>query len=165
MDRLVILSERDVSKFLSEHNIVPHEFYTDLNMFKRRIVGFKDVSLVILFTGCGGFVKKQLLRYINSILDSQRNLSMKMLKKVIVLSDTVIPFCKTYYKYADAPLTFIEYSGWDKVGTEKVDVWGSLENMASVTEKKFLREASKMERPSEEDYRSYIVIPKIDSIN
>lgn len=167
MGRLVILSERDVRKFLSEKGVVPHEYYTDLDMFKKRLVGFKDVCLVVLFTGCSSFVKKQLVQYLEEILFSQKDLPTKMLEKVVILSDAVIPTCSSYYKYEGAPLNFVEYGGWDKVSDKGIDVWGSLDTMAISTESIYLKatKESNSDDYEKEDFRSYIVVPKLDKID
>lgn len=167
MAKLVVLAERNILPYLNSIGVYPYEFYTDIKTFKRRTPLFEDIKLVIIFAGTCGFSKRYVVRLANLLVDRAENEDDIGLVSVTILSDTFLPQCKCYYKYTARPIDFLEYSGWNLVSQEPVDIWGTLEySRCSEPASLYLRTpvtAEEVRRGMEgrTDYTSIIKIPEI----
>ena len=125
--KLIILSERNTLAYLENKGIKPSEFYTDYATFKERLPFFKNVTIVIIFSGACSFSQKRVLdsvAIINNRLVDEYDTS---IDAFYVLSDYTLSACKKYYKYDYEPKKFIEYSGKKIVSKEEIDIWSKLD--------------------------------------
>ena len=129
MSRLVVLSETDTLGYLLSHSIKPSEFYTDFDMFKNRAVTFSDVKVICIFAGTCRFSKRLVLELCAILRARIENTSDSAIKDLILLSDTVLPTCDSYYMYSNTPLFAVPFKNWKAIGgtQELKDILGDYE--------------------------------------
>lgn len=114
MSKVVVLSETNCIKYLRAHGFYPAEFYTDLELFRKRSVFFNDVIVVLIFAGTCIFPRKK-MEEIRVLMENRADSDDKSIVDLIVISQTVLPYCKDYFVYEDTPLLCIRYNGTKKV--------------------------------------------------
>jgi hypothetical protein len=109
--KLVILSERNILKYLLSVGLKPYAFYTDFDKFKSKAQYFDNCTVLVIFSGACAFSIKQVCDYIH-ILESRANdNSDEGIRKVVVFSDFSISNLTDYYKFEDTILHGVRYSG------------------------------------------------------
>lgn len=126
MSKLIVLSEIDCIDFLRRKEIYPSEYYTSFEDLKNRVSFLQDAIIVCILAGTCSFSKRHILEFCMMLQKRAENEFDNGVKEVYILTDTVLPNCKSYYLYRDIPLSFTHYKGWSKK-KENLDVWGSLE--------------------------------------
>lgn len=126
MRNLVLLSEIDCLDMLNQRGVYPSEYFTSFEAFKNRLSFFSDAVIVCILAGTCAFSKRHILETCMVLQNRADDDFDNGINEVFILSDTVLPNCKThYYLYRDVPFSFTRYRGWSKKETN-LDIWGSL---------------------------------------
>ena len=125
---LAVLTEINCLDYLNEKGIYPDEYFTDFAMFKNRCVAYKDATLVVILAGVCKFNKRLLTDFIKAQNKRALNHSDKGIKKVIVLSDSMIPNLEEYYKFENRLEKFYRCKGWNK-SKSTTDIWSELDTI------------------------------------
>lgn len=120
---LMILSEINCLDYLRSRDVYPDEFFTDLSLFKHRIVMNTDVDVLIIFAGSCSFGKRVVQEYVNELNKRMKDETDKGIKSICVLSDTVLPSLDNYYKYTRRPDSCSKCSHWN-ISKGVVDILG-----------------------------------------
>lgn len=169
--KLIVLAERDILTYLRKNEIYPSEFYTDIDIFRKRLAFFDNAVVVTIFAGSCAFSKKVVLEILNSIDERVKDKEDNGIKASIVLSDTILTNCNKYYIYDDHPLYFKEYSRDKKVSDTSYDIWGSIDyekcdidfndiHLAYI-DKNVLKERLKGKEIGSDDYYKLIKVPTV----
>lgn len=126
MSKLVVLTEIDCLDLLRRKGIHPEEYFTDFEKFKNRASFFEDVIVVCIMAGTCQFSKRHILEFCTTLSKRSRDDFDTGIKDLYILSDTVLPNCKSYYLYRELPIVFSQYSGW-KCRQKEVRFWEKLE--------------------------------------
>lgn len=138
--KLVIVSETNNLEFLRYHGFYPAEFYTDIEIFRKKSIFFNDVVVLFLTQGNCYFSRKFLLSVYDEIASRAADENDIGIYDAILLSDTVVPTCKDYLRYEDYPMTAVRYSG-RTIKSKSFDVVGLLDCEESISTLKFLKDA------------------------
>lgn len=125
---LAVLAEINCLDYLNDKGIYPDEFFTDFGMFKNRCVAYKDATLVVILAGICKFNKRLVTEFIKSQVKRAQNHADKGIKKVIVLSDTMLPTLDEYYKFENRLENFYKCKGWNKAKVT-TDVWADIDTV------------------------------------
>jgi len=169
--QLVVVSEVDNLEFLKLHGFSPVEFYTDVNMFKKKSIFFNNAIVLFITQGNCYFSRKQLLDLYNHMVSRAEDDSDTGVYDALLLSDTVIPTCKDYLYYEDYPLAVTRYGG-RFAKSKALDLLKMLEYDASPTTVRYLKDSDygfndsalelvRSPREQEEELISKIKIPDI----
>ena len=109
--KLVIVSEVNNLEFLRYHGFYPAEFYTDIEIFRKKAIFFNNVTVLFLTQGSCFFSRKQLLAVYDQMIARAEDENDTGVYDAILLSDTIIPTCKDYLRYTDFPMDAVRYSG------------------------------------------------------
>lgn len=123
---LAVLSEINCLDYLNEKGIYPDEYFTDFDLFKNRCVAYKDATIVVILAGICKFNKRLIVDFIKSQYRRVVNHADKGVKKVIVLTDAMIPNLDEYYKFENRLENFHKCKGWNKAKTS-TDIWSELD--------------------------------------
>lgn len=110
MSKVVVLSETNCIGYLRAHGFYPAEFYTDLELFKSRSIFFNDVIVVLIYAGTCIFPKRK-MEEVRVLLEDRVKIKESGIVDLIVISNTVLPYCDDYLRYEDTPMECIRYSG------------------------------------------------------
>ena len=172
--KLVIVSEVNNLEFLRYHGFYPSEYYTDLDIFRKKAIFFDNVVVMFLTQGSCYFSRKQLLATYDQMIARAEDENDMGIYDAILLSDTVIPTCKDYLKYEDYPMEAVRYSG-RHAKSKKEDVLQLLDCVDSYTTTQYLKDADygfsesalegvRMDRQKEIELISCIKVPDFESI-
>lgn len=106
----VILSEFDNLKWLMQNGIYPDEFYTDADLFQKKMLMHHDVDILVIFAGFCSFRRRVVCDMVTRMRDRSN------INSITVLSDGVLPMLDEYYKFMNLPTVCYPYSHWDKTG-------------------------------------------------
>ena len=123
---LAVLAEINCLDYLNEKGIYPDEYFTDFGLFKNRCVAYKEATLLIILAGVCKFNKRLITDFIKAQTKRALNHADKGIKKVIVLSDSMIPNLDEYYKFENRLERFYKCKGWNKAKT-KTDIWSEID--------------------------------------
>lgn len=112
MANLIVLSEINNLSYLNSIGIIPYEFYTDLTSFKERSSIFDNAEIVIILAGTCAFSKKHVIELYNTLLKRSANTKDLGVASVILLSDTKLPSCSSYYLFKRDFKQMSLYSEW-----------------------------------------------------
>lgn len=122
---LVVLSEIDCRATLTDKHVYPHEFYTDLEVFKNRTVFMRDAIVLVIFAGNCRFNKRHTLEFIKTLMRRAETERDSGIKKVYIVSDMTLAGIRSYYRYTgNLDLVDIMH-GWQCVKPD-VDIWRKL---------------------------------------
>lgn len=145
----VVLSEIDCLSWLQIHGIFPDEFFTDMDLFRNKMIVYSDVDVVVLFAGSCNFRK----RLVCELVTQLRERLGKGIRSVTVYSDCVLPSLNEYYKYTERPQVGCLHNKYKKVGGEE-DLWEDFEGLPKHKAKKFLARGKEEHRkPTEEELK------------
>lgn len=136
----VCLSEIDCLGYLQSKGIYPDEFYTDFELFKSKTVVHQDMDILVIFAGCCFFKKRLVCEFITHLRGRMGRSNDSGVSSVTVLSDSVLPKIDDYYRYSGAPVEFVKYNGWSKVGSAE-GVLDRFKDLGKRTTKRFLSQA------------------------
>lgn len=123
----VVLSEINCLKMLNNRGIHPDEFYTDINLFRKHSILFREATVLVIFGGNSQFNKKHTIEFIKGLLKRMEDNEDQSIKNVFVVSDMTISGLKSYYKYEGSIDNLSVMKGWDVVKTG-VSFWDKLVN-------------------------------------
>lgn len=124
---LFVLSEIDCLEYLKTQNIYPDEFFTDLEMFKNKVIVQSDIDVLVIFAGSCLFSKRVVSELVTKIRNRISNEVDTGVKSITVLSDTILTSIDDYYIYYGRPDNVYKVTR-EKVGKEKSSI---LQNFVS----------------------------------
>lgn len=145
MSSLIILTERDISDWLSSHNIHPKRLYTDIKRLRMDMSFFRDVHLVIIFIGGTQFNKNQVLEIASQIRERIQSGDDVQFSSLSILSDIVLDTYDDYYRYNEVPIRVLRYSRSRAVDKSLLDFWESIEYVKSESVEVILSDRDKGE--------------------
>lgn len=113
MSKVVVLSETNCIGYLRAHGFYPAEFYTDLEIFKTRSIFFNDVIVMLIYAGTCIFPKRK-MEEVQKLLEDRVKVKDGGIVDLIVVSNTILPYCEDYLYYEDTPMECVRYSGEKK---------------------------------------------------
>lgn len=172
--KLVIVSEVNNLDFLRYHGFYPAEFYTDIEIFRKKAIFFNNVTVLFLTQGSCFFSRKQLLAVYDQMIARAEDENDTGVYDAILLSDTIIPTCKDYLRYTDFPMDAVRYSG-RHAKSKSEDVIKLLDCEESRTTVTFLKDADygfsesalagvRTDRGKEIELIARIKVPDFDTI-
>lgn len=172
---LVIVSEVNNLEFLRYHGFFPSEYYTDLEIFRKKAIFFNNVVVLFLTQGSCYFSRKQLLATYDQMVARAEDENDTGIFDAILLSDTIIPTCKDYLRYEDYPMTAIRYNG-RHAKSKPEDVIQLLDCNPSGVTIQYLKDADygfsesalegvRVDRSKEIELMSRIQVPDFDSLS
>lgn len=118
---LFVLSEIDCLDYLNRLKIYPDAFFTDIDMFKNKIIVQSDVDVLVIFAGSCRFSKRIVSELITQLRHRIEATSDTGIKSVTVLSDTILSTLDDYYVYYGRPDNVHKVKK-KKVEKEKADI-------------------------------------------
>lgn len=100
---LFVLSEIDCLEYLNKLKIYPDAFFTDIDMFKNKIIIQSDVDVLVIFAGSCRFSKRVVSELVTQLRHRMEAKSDTGVSSVTVLSDTVLSNIDDYYIYYGRP--------------------------------------------------------------
>lgn len=124
---LVVVSEINNLASLNARGVYPDEFYTDLELFKHRVVFMKDARVVFIFAGSSHFNKRLAVEFIKSLMQRANSATDSGLIGVHVISDVTLAGLGAYYKYRGS-LDSVDLMHFWNVQQENIDIWTKLKS-------------------------------------
>lgn len=100
---LFVLSEIDCLDYLNDMSIYPDAFFTDIEMFKNKIVVQSNVDVLVIFAGSCRFSKRLVSELVTQMRTRITNQGDDGIKSVTVISDTELKHIDDYYIYYGRP--------------------------------------------------------------
>lgn len=121
---LLVLSEIDCTDYLNKMGIYPDELFTDLEMFKNKMIIASDADIIVIFAGSCQFSKRIVSELITKMRKRISEKTDTGINSLLVLSDTELKHIDDYYIYYGRPNEVFKVSK-KKVEKNPTDVWSS----------------------------------------
>ena len=126
-NRLIIVSERDISDWLKSKEILADKVFTDVERFKNSMNFLKSANIVFLIQGLTSFNRNWLVKHLYNPLRGRALKGDRQIKSVRIVSNVRLGGISEYYMYMDTPFKVYLVKDGTVSKNSVDDFWGSIE--------------------------------------